>query len=156
MPNKPKMVWIRCEWCGKPKQVEARDRKRGRGRFCDRKCSGLWWAAQKEYPFRDRDQTGPENPNWRGGRTIHRKGYVYRYAPDHPRASNGYVFEHILIAEEKLGRHLLPGETVHHHNGKRWDNRPGNIHIFDSPGDHTRHHAKIRRKEADRCTASRL
>jgi hypothetical protein len=142
--SKGKMIWIRCEWCGKPRMVRARDRKRGWGRFCSRACVNRWWSTQKS----PRDQSGPLNPNWRGGRSVHTKGYIYRYAPDHPRASNGYVFEHILVAEEKLGRHLLPGETVHHKNGKRWDNRLGNIHIFDCPGDHARHHAKMRRKEA--------
>ena len=146
--NKRKTVWIRCEWCGRLKQVEVKARKRGNGRFCSKKCAGRWWAEQKDHPFKAQGWSGPLNPNWRGGRSVHAKGYIYRYAPDHPRASNGYVFEHILVAEEKLGRHLLPGETVHHHNGKRWDNRLGNIHVFDCPGDHTRHHAKMRRKEA--------
>ena len=144
MPRKPKMIWIRCDWCGRLKQVEARDRKRGWGRFCDRKCSGRWWASQENYPF-NRNQQGKSNPNWRGGITIHCKGYIYRYAPGHPRASNGYVFEHILVAEKMLGRYLRPGETVHHKNGRKADNRPENIHVFDSPGAHVRYHAALRR-----------
>jgi hypothetical protein len=146
--NKRKTVWIRCEWCGRLKQVEVKARKRGNGRFCSKKCAGRWWAEQKDHPFKAQGWSGPLNPNWRGGRSVHAKGYIYSYAPDHPRASNGYVFEHILIAEEKLGRHLLPGETVHHRNGKRWDNRPENIHVFDSIGAHTKHHAALRRKDA--------
>ncbi len=145
--SKGKTIWIRCEWCGRLKMVRARDRKRGWGRFCSRACVNRWWSTQKS----PRSQDGPDNPNWRGGRSIHAKGYIYRYAPDHPRASNGYVFEHILIAEEKLGRHLLPGETVHHRNGRKADNRPENIHVFDSPGAHTRHHAKMKRKETTNC-----
>jgi hypothetical protein len=52
---------------------------------------------------------------------------------DHPRArKNGYVLEHILVAEKMLGRALKPGEEVHHKNRKRADNRPSNLQIFST------------------------
>jgi hypothetical protein len=40
-----------------------------------------------------------------------------------------YMLEHILIMEDKLGRQLLPGETVHHKNTIRNDNRPENLEL---------------------------
>jgi hypothetical protein len=56
------------------------------------------------------------------------------WAPDHPRAGKGhYVFEHIVVMEEMLGRHLLPQESVHHRNGVRDDNRPGNLELWTRP-----------------------
>ena len=55
-------------------------------------------------------------------------------ARNHPRAGrNGYVFEHVLVMEDLLGRHLMPGETVHHLNGLRNDNRPENLELWTRP-----------------------
>jgi len=52
----------------------------------------------------------------------------------HPRAgSSPYVFEHILLAEEVIGRHLVDGESVQHINGVRDDNRPENLELWTMP-----------------------
>jgi hypothetical protein len=55
-------------------------------------------------------------------------------AHGHPRAvGSPYVFEHILVAESILGRYLVAGESVHHINGVRDDNRPGNLELWTRP-----------------------
>ena len=44
-----------------------------------------------------------------------KKGYIMIRVPEHPRArsNGGWMFEHILVMEEDLGRYLLPEETIH-------------------------------------------
>lgn len=58
--------------------------------------------------------------------------------PSHPRArQNGYVLEHILVAEGMLGRPLLPEEEVHHRDCKdKANNSPGNLRVYDSHKNH--------------------
>lgn len=82
-------------------------------------------------------QSGPKSGRWKGGSYRYpANGYVYSYAPGHPRMNRGRVAEHILVAEKMLGRYLHKGESVHHINGIKDDNRPENLRVFEDESRH--------------------
>jgi len=87
-----------------------------------------------------------KSPTWKGGKTIHTKGYVLVKAPNHPRAvcNGGYVFEHDLIAEKILGRHLRGSECVHHVDLNPGNNEPGNLVICPDNTYHKLLHVRTR------------
>lgn len=63
-------------------------------------------------------------------------GYVVIYQPEHPKAMkskdwNGYVYEHIVIAEEDYERSLTENEEVHHLDLDRSNNSPNNLIILE-------------------------
>ena len=49
--------------------------------------------------------------------------------------------QHIRIAEEKLGRKLLPGEIIHHKDRNKQNNHPDNIEIFANQSEHCKYHS---------------
>ena len=78
-------------------------------------------------------------------------GYIVLRVPHHPRADrNGWVLEHVIVAELMNGGPLPAGAVVHHVNGIRSDNRPENLHVFTSQSEHSRIHALARRLGAQR------
>jgi uncharacterized protein (DUF1330 family) len=89
-------------------------------------------------------RTGPESAHWRGGRVMC-KGYWHVRVPNHPYArKSGYVAEHRLVMENKLGRYLLPGEVCHHIDGDRENNAPENLMVFQTNAAHLSHELRGR------------
>ena len=145
-----KQVYFICPECGTKAVRPLAWVKKSKTLLCSRKCNGAvrgreWakhghkgragWSQEAEARFKER-MTGLNNPNWNGGRTL-LNGYPAIWWPGHRKAnSRGYVCEHIVVAEKKLGRPLVEGEVVHHIDGSKTNNDPSNLQIFPSNVQH--------------------
>jgi hypothetical protein len=100
---------------------------------------GYYKGQHQRYIAGHHVKKGAESSHWKGGRIITPSGYVYLFLPDHPRANaKGYIYEHRVVVERRLGRLLEPGERVHHLNHDRGDNRDENLVLFPSHSAHLR------------------
>lgn len=82
-------------------------------------------------------------PPYKGGRTTEYNGYVWEFLPGHHLQNLwGWVPQHRLVAEDKLGRRLVPGEDVHHEDMCRTNNDPDNLRVMPRR-EHRSHHAKM-------------
>jgi hypothetical protein len=130
-------VELTCEKCGNV--FSEHGSHAGRRRFCS------WECKESSQAFRDEKSEryeGDKNPMWKGGVVEHSDGYIYHYAKDHPRSSNGYVFQHRLVIESAMReqapnhpfmvsindeKYLHPEIQVHHIDHDRKNNRITNL-----------------------------
>lgn len=96
-----------CSSCNKEFESFAyQDRK-----YCSKGCAKKDLRQVKHY-------------NWKGGK-YKLKGYTRLTLPDGRK-----IWEHRFIMEQKIGRKLLPQESVHHKNGIRDDNNIENLELW--------------------------
>ena len=120
---------ITCGGCGVPRARKSPLRRPGQ--VCN-KCRHKAHSARMQ---------GENNPSWAGGRFVDSDGYVRISLPEHHRAdSNGFVYEHIVVAEGVLGEPIYADRHVHHKNEDKADNAPSNLEVM-SAGDHHRGHS---------------
>lgn len=123
-PDGHKMHTALCPVCKK----EFSQDSRGKPKSCSRSCA-------RKLEWKNKEREGQIK-----GRYKSTSGYIMIRRPDHPRSyKNKWIFEHIIIMEQKLGRSVDRRERVHHINGKRDDNRPENLELWtldhkDPPG----------------------
>ena len=71
--------------------------------------------------------------------------YYAVYYPTHHRAHvDGCVYEHILVAEQKIGRLLKDSEVVHHIDFNGLNNNPDNLLVLQNTSEHTKLHNYIK------------
>lgn len=135
---------------------------------------GKWCAKHGIRCHQRGPRRGPLHPDWTGGRSSDKNGYVLVYCPGHPEATRGlqtktgrmYALEHRKVMSDHLGRPLLRTEVVHHKNGNKQDNRIENLELFEANGQHLRHEltgrcpkwseegrARIRKAHAQWCAS---
>lgn len=94
-------------------------------------------AKREGFAMRGRGAPMERNGFWRGGKIVDKCGYILVKSPGHPFATKaGYVREHRLIAEQKLGRYLTPTEVVHHVDDDPANNAPENLVVYETNGEH--------------------
>lgn len=124
----------RCSKCGKfiGKNIHSCEHPRG---MLGKKHTDEWKIKMKKRNNRE------GNPNWKGGKHIRKDGYILIKKSEHPKAlPNGYIYEHILIMENYLGRFLKDKEEIHHINGNHSDNRLENLKLFENHSQHCKEH----------------
>lgn len=93
------------------------------------------------FSMRSTGAPGPRNGSWNGGRQIDKSGYVLVLSPGHPNSTqSGYIREHRLVMEQKIGRLLKPTEVVHHIDGNKSNNCPENLRLYRSNREHLTGH----------------
>lgn len=137
------LIKSNCLACGKEIATYQSRVKLGRGKHCSKACANHSYKG-KSFSEKTQFVKGQKALNFKGWRLHYARkgGNAYReiFMPSHPRATkSGYIREHRLVMEQKIGRVLEKNEVVHHKNHNTLDNRIENLELM-TVSEHCRLH----------------
>jgi hypothetical protein len=109
--------------------------KKWKQKFCSKLCYRKILNHKKFLEYRIENNLDLEKPKKykapNGNGHKEPSGYIFITKMRHPNASKkGRIYEHTFIMSQHLGRPLKKGESVHHKNGIRKDNRIENLELW--------------------------
>lgn len=135
--SKSGAIWkCRCD-CGNTTTAQGSSLRRGIKKSCGCYATEVKRRSGKASP--NTGKIGPKNYRWSGGRGQDHDGYVWVSIKYHyPKVSEMYpgvhrLSEHAAVMCQHLGRPLYKGESVHHKNGVKDDNRIENLELWCKP-----------------------
>lgn len=147
---------VSCDDCGQQRSVrrESRLKEPGNKHRC-KSCNGKHRARalHEITPSPNLGRTSPFKGKVRGPykepmTTSYIDSYGYRqiwcgrFEGSRGR-KDGYRAEHHLVAEDAIGRSLLPGEVVHHIDGNKLNNSPENLYVCSGSKEHRGIHNQL-------------
>jgi hypothetical protein len=103
---------ITCLNCNKEFTLIKSDADYTKRKFCSRRCVSTYFKPRVNFSKKI-------------------NGYNYVYKPDHPNTNtDGYVAEHRLVMEERVGHYISKDLHVHHINHVKDDNRIENLQLL--------------------------
>lgn len=144
-----KFVKVKCNWCDI--EFEKYEKKVGSRNFCCVDCVNKH-RSKKYNPEgyqRNWNASHLTEYNKKENPTKMNKEIRSKIRKSHLGKGEGKSYEktygrhtHRIVAEEKLGRLLKPGEIVHHIDGNKRNNNPDNLMVFTSQAEHLEWHLK--------------
>lgn len=132
------MIIVKCDCCGKVFKAYGAKAASMKHHFCCRDCAKTF-TGPRMHDLNERLNPGRMTPETRAKLREARlnSGAGKTYTKTYGRHT------HRIVAEQILGRPLLPGEVVHHIDGDKRNNDPSNIQVFSSQAEHARHHKQL-------------
>ena len=148
--SKKGLIVLQCEDCGQIRETRRNsailEKLEHPCRACSNKRNGV--AKSGKYSAWNSGNKKPMSERSTGGQYVNHSGYLEMYVgPDSVKygRKDGYVLVHRKVAQDTIGRKLLPSEIVHHIDGDKTNNVPDNLLVCKSISEHREIHNALER-----------